>query len=374
MPEPYILYYSVNLILLVTHIYGGFLKLFYKPRHYKDDFGKYYPGNSLMASFYLVQIVELPYLLNIQSPAALLYVNGITSMIFPLFLSYLVKVYFFSFEFDFKQFFIKGIPALLMLVMMLPFAFGISELTDTIRDIFVILTTLFTFLYCVDLLISTNTIKKISNERDDMWFSNESDFVSMALPDRNVSFFTKVMVWIPVLCSLIGYVVFIADNQLLKMFRDLAWIIINSIVCLCVLEPYRRIVEFNKMSETSTDDVKEVKVESNKYSDLMAKMVARLKEEKLFTNTNLCLEDLASMMGTNRRYVSEAIRESKWGSFYNMINDFRVEYVIELMKRNPNAKLETLAMESGFSSASMLSRTFKRLKNQTPREYLKSIG
>lgn len=375
MQRPYIFYYTVNLILLVTHLYGGFLKLFYRPRQYKDNFKKYYPGNSLMVLFYLVQIVELPYLINIQSSAALLYVNGITSMIFPLFLSSIVKVYFFNNKFELKQFLIKGIPVSLMLLIMLPFAFGLAELTPNIRNILIILITLFTFFYCVDLLLSTNKVKKISNERNDMEFSNESDFISMTLPYSNVTFFSKVVLWIPMFCCIIGYLVFLADNQLLKMFRDVMWIVFNSLICINILDPYWRIVELNESLESRSEaEIKELKVESNKYSELMMKMEAKLIDDKLFTDANLCVDDLASIMGTNRRYISEAIRESKWGSFYNMINTFRVDYVIELMKQNPHAKLENLAIESGFSSASMLSRIFKRLKNQSPKDYLKIIG
>ena len=31
-------------MLLVTHLYGGFLKLFYRPRQYKDNFNHYKMG------------------------------------------------------------------------------------------------------------------------------------------------------------------------------------------------------------------------------------------------------------------------------------------------------------------------------------------
>ena len=78
------------------------------------------------------------------------------------------------------------------------------------------------------------------------------------------------------------------------MFRDVMWIVFNSLVCINILDPYWRIVELNESLESRSEaEIKELKVESNKYSELMMKMEAKLIDDKLFTDANLCVDDLA---------------------------------------------------------------------------------
>ena len=54
----------VNLTFIVAHIYGGLLKLFYKPKAYSEEFRSLFPAQRAVGTIYLLQVLELPYLLR----------------------------------------------------------------------------------------------------------------------------------------------------------------------------------------------------------------------------------------------------------------------------------------------------------------------
>ena len=71
----YQLLFSANLAFILTNLYGWLLKWFYRPRAYDEDFLRLFPAQRAVGWLYLLQVLELPYLLNIGQADALLYVN-----------------------------------------------------------------------------------------------------------------------------------------------------------------------------------------------------------------------------------------------------------------------------------------------------------
>lgn len=90
----HILFYSFNLTLIVTNIYGWLLKRFFVPDAYKENVQDLYPAQRSVAQFYLLQLFELPYLLMIGQPEALFYVNGSGLLVFSSFILVMVNRYF----------------------------------------------------------------------------------------------------------------------------------------------------------------------------------------------------------------------------------------------------------------------------------------
>ena len=117
----------------------------------------------------------------------------------------------------------------------------------------------------------------------------------------------------------------------------------------------------------STD--KHYKVLTNTDVDLC------IKEKKYYLDSTLTLQKLATQLGTNRQYLSNYINREKQKTFYEYINDFRLEEAKNLLdgydERNPQS-MESIASLAGFNSYSTFLRSFVKKYDISPSKYLKS--
>ena len=93
-----------------------------------------------------------------------------------------------------------------------------------------------------------------------------------------------------------------------------------------------------------------------------------VKNQKLYLNSELTLDELAGILKSNRSSLSACINQGTGRNFNQWINDFRIEYAQKLMTASCN--LRELAGEVGFSSYNSFSTNFKERVGTTPKEYL----
>jgi len=109
--------------------------------------------------------------------------------------------------------------------------------------------------------------------------------------------------------------------------------------------------------------------------DLLKKLEVFESEEK-FLDKNISLPKLAEQFDTNIRYLSEIINKNKNKNYNQYINELRINFIIAQMENNSkylNYKIQALAEESGFSSLSVFSVTFKSITGISPTAYAKRI-
>ena len=95
-------------------------------------------------------------------------------------------------------------------------------------------------------------------------------------------------------------------------------------------------------------------------------------ERQLYLERNLTLAELAQAVSSNRTYVSAYLTQEKGMTFYDYINQLRIEKKsIPLMQAHPEYTLEHVAYESGFNSVSTFRRAFVKLRGQTPSQFLR---
>lgn len=95
-----------------------------------------------------------------------------------------------------------------------------------------------------------------------------------------------------------------------------------------------------------------------------------MNEGQLYLNKNLTLNDLAHALKTNRTYVSSYLSQVRGQTFYDYINQMRIERVsMPLLQEHPEYTLDYVAEKSGFASISTFRRAFIKLTGQTPRQY-----
>lgn len=93
--------------------------------------------------------------------------------------------------------------------------------------------------------------------------------------------------------------------------------------------------------------------------------------EKPFTKAELSREELAQMLGTNYKYVADAIRECSDGMTINdFLNYYRLSYAAKLLTTTDDAVI-VIADLAGFNNRSYFNRLFRERYKLTPTEYRK---
>lgn len=103
-----------------------------------------------------------------------------------------------------------------------------------------------------------------------------------------------------------------------------------------------------------------------KFADLKDKLDRLMSEKKLYLNNSISLEDVVKQLNTNRTYLSQMIREYYNTTFTGYINSLRVEEAKRLIKSYKANKMEDIALQCGFNTASTFTRTFKAITGITP--------
>lgn len=125
--------------------------------------------------------------------------------------------------------------------------------------------------------------------------------------------------------------------------------------------------KFSPENEMATDPIKGYK--SLIYNDIDKTIV----EKQYYKDPSLTLQKLAKQLGTNRQYLSNFINQEKHQTFYDYINEFRLEEVKAMIDaKGPDNKhsLEDIAVLSGFNSYATFLRSFKKKYGKTPSQYL----
>ena len=93
--------------------------------------------------------------------------------------------------------------------------------------------------------------------------------------------------------------------------------------------------------------------------------------QKLYLHPDLTLQELAQALGTNRTYVSNYISQVMGQSFYDYINQLRIERsALPLVNEHPEYTFEYVARQSGFASMSTFRRAFIKKTGLTPSQYV----
>jgi len=92
--------------------------------------------------------------------------------------------------------------------------------------------------------------------------------------------------------------------------------------------------------------------------------------EKPYLNPRLTLNELSSQLGMSSNNMSQLINQYEHINFYDFVNKYRVEEFLNRAQNNKNFSLLAHALDSGFNSKSSFNSIFKKLKSETPSQYL----
>ncbi len=101
-----------------------------------------------------------------------------------------------------------------------------------------------------------------------------------------------------------------------------------------------------------------------------------MQQEKLFTDAELTLNNLAGRLQLSPHQLSQVINQHYRKNFFEFVNTYRVEEVIGMLKSGAvqHSTLLGLALDAGFNSKASFNRYFKKHTGKTPSEYCKDLN
>lgn len=106
-----------------------------------------------------------------------------------------------------------------------------------------------------------------------------------------------------------------------------------------------------------------------KYTDIYNKVKAAMEQDKLFLHSEITMMQLSRIVGTNRVYLSKAINEGYGCGYSEMLNRYRLDFVLrQAIFENKN--IEELVAQYGFWSRTTFYDIFKIKFGTSPRKFM----
>lgn len=130
--------------------------------------------------------------------------------------------------------------------------------------------------------------------------------------------------------------------------------------------PYAKLSAADTESETTNNSMMDWEKESDDTSKPLGKKLEAWIETKDYLSQQFTIEDIATIIGTNKNYLSYYINEKYGVNFSVWICKLRLAEAKKQMQDLPNKKLEDIAFSVGFSSASYFSKVFSLHEGISP--------
>ncbi len=315
------------------------------------------PCTAVRGVIYLLQIFEVPYLVQIGDPDALLYVNAFSLLFFSIQMLIMCECYFFpERKDDYRRHWIF-LPVVVVLVPLFLQAVGLVHMPEGWRS-WAIGTASVTFLFYLWCNIRMalrieRAVRRANEER----YADSDDF-----PVR----FANLIKWVPTLIIILLAINFYADNPWVKFIRDVLFTGASIWFCILTLNPWRKMIDTPTEEEESGDSNL---LPDIRYDELTNGLEQLLTKEKIFTEPHITVDTLMVRLGTNAKYLTEVIHRNGYQSFYDMICQHRVRYAIGLIHLYPDERLADIAERCGFSSQASMAKAFKSQGKEAPSRY-----
>ena len=157
-------------------------------------------------------------------------------------------------------------------------------------------------------------------------------------------------------------------NVLGQGINNAVWLITTIII----------IIKFQVLKQTpqsvdnSSDTGANLNTTNEAYNSIFQELDKLITSNQWFLKSRLTLSDISNLTGLQTRDISRSINVVTEKSFNEYINNYRVDFVCTLLRKNTNKSLSDIAAEAGFSSKASFNKVFKQISGVTPTEYKSS--
>lgn len=150
-------------------------------------------------------------------------------------------------------------------------------------------------------------------------------------------------------------------------------------IYLCASATYYELFVRFKVSNEVREQIKVEAIELNSdksniddesENPLISQIYRLMDEQQIWKNPDLKLGELASMMNTNRSYLSKAIQNAGYKNYSDMINRRRISEFVEMAKNGNIDNVQDAFFSVGFRSRETALRCFKKYVGVLPTDYL----
>lgn len=140
-------------------------------------------------------------------------------------------------------------------------------------------------------------------------------------------------------------------------------------------EPHSEIFDENHL-DVETPKYSKSNLNEKSILEIHAALIKVLNEKKPYLNPELTLTDLAVLLEINPNKLSQVINSQCEKSFYDLINERRIQEFIFRLKQKESKQytLVALAFDCGFNSKASFNRNFKNYTQTTPSEFSKKLN
>ncbi|WP_061433954.1 two-component regulator propeller domain-containing protein [Bacteroides intestinalis] len=140
-----------------------------------------------------------------------------------------------------------------------------------------------------------------------------------------------------------------------------------------LLAKYRSVKDVKQENNISKEKYISSKMEDEKVEYIKKHLLEYMNEKKPYLNSELKRQDVALGVNCAPDELSQVLNLYLNTNFTDFINQYRVEEFIIRVKDSSSSKytLVSLAEQCGFNSRSSFFRSFKKIKEKTPLEYMK---
>lgn len=127
---------------------------------------------------------------------------------------------------------------------------------------------------------------------------------------------------------------------------------------------------------TTKEKYKKSGLSETDLENISKQLTTLMEKEKLFTNPEITLGDIAGRLQIHPNYLSQVINSAFNKNFYDYINEQRVKEFIKIVQdpANRHFTLLALAFGCGFNSKSSFNRNFRKVTGLSPSHYLNEVS
>jgi len=132
-------------------------------------------------------------------------------------------------------------------------------------------------------------------------------------------------------------------------------------------EHERKIIEAMQLSRT--DSIGDTAGSEALYKGIYERVLEYFEAEKPYLKHDLTINDVVSVVFTNKLYISKAISQYAGRNFCQFVNYYRVLHAVELFREDTSLKIVDMATKSGFNSSVSFSMAFRLYMGEKPGDW-----
>lgn len=141
-------------------------------------------------------------------------------------------------------------------------------------------------------------------------------------------------------------------------------------------ENFEKLIEQKeRKTKKSVQKTKKIKIKDEKVT-LVLKHLDKVETQEYYLDSNCSLANLAKKVKTNPTYLTKILKEEKGKTFYQYLNELRINYAITRLKTDRQFRkyaIKHIALEVGYKSPESFTKHFKKSTGIYPSYYIKEL-